>query len=188
VLTRSYRPVDLELRGDGRTVIGIAAPFNSPTEIREFGTSYTETIRRGAFARTIAERGASKVKLLAQHDMAKLPLGRADVLREDAGGLYIEARVSKTVAGDEALALVADGVLDAFSIGFTVTRDGERWNRDRTERDLVDVKLIEVSLTPFAAYSGALVSGIRADLYDPEYDPEFILRQMALTPHRKTPR
>ena len=42
---RLYRvsPVDLELRGDGRTVVGIAMPFDQPTEIREDGQTYTES-------------------------------------------------------------------------------------------------------------------------------------------------
>ena len=50
-LTRAVE-VGLELRGgDGRTVTGIAAPFDSPTEITEDGRTFTETIQRGAFSR-----------------------------------------------------------------------------------------------------------------------------------------
>ena len=55
-------PVDLELRGDGRTVVGIAMPFDQPTEIREDGQTYTEVFRRGSFTKTIAERGPQGVK------------------------------------------------------------------------------------------------------------------------------
>jgi HK97 family phage prohead protease len=190
VLTRSFHSPDLELRGgDGRTVVGIAAPFDSPAPINEHGRSFSEIIRRGAFARTIAERGASKVKLLALHDYGAMPLGRASLLREDAAGLYLEARVSKTTAGDEALALIADGALDAFSIGFTVTGAGERWDARSNTRELTDVKLHEISLTPFPAYAGALVAGLRSAApapYDPNYDPEYLMRRLALTSPRRT--
>lgn len=158
MLTRAT-PVDLEIRGDGRTVVGVCVPYDDPTEIREAGRSFTEVFRRGAFERTIAERGAAKVKFLAQHDSRSLPLGRATVLREDATGLYGEFRVSKTQAGDEALELIRDGALDALSIGFTPVRD--RWNTGRTLVERVEAKLAEVSAVSFPAYAGAAIVGVR---------------------------
>src|SRR4051794_5918365 len=96
-LTRAF-VADLEVRGDGRTIYGLAAPFNTPADIFEMGMRFTETIAPGAFARTIAERG-SKVKLLALHDTQTLPIGRATKLVEDTRGLVGEFRVSNTVAG-----------------------------------------------------------------------------------------
>jgi uncharacterized protein len=181
MLTRSFIPSDLEVRSDGRTVHGIVAPFDQPADIWEPDLgSFTETIRRGAFTRTLAERGASRVKLLAMHDDRALPLGRATALREDARGLYGELRISKTAAGDEALELVRDGALDAFSIGFTVPRDGERWTPDRT-RELVEIRLHEISLVNFPAYAGALVAGVRHGRpYDSEHDPDLIARRLKL--------
>ena len=59
------------------------------TNIVERGQRYAETFRRGAFARSIAERG-TKIKLLKQHDREAMPLGVATLLREDAAGLYGE--------------------------------------------------------------------------------------------------
>jgi HK97 family phage prohead protease len=188
--TRSYSPIDLEVRADGRTVHGIAAPFDTPTTIHEgSGVAFTEVIRRGAFARTISERGPSRVKLMALHDYGAMPLGRATVLREDAAGLYIEARISKTNAGDEAIALIGDGALDGFSVGFTVPNGGDRWNQRTNTRELLDLKLVEVSLTPMAAYPTALVGGLRSNTpvpYDPNSDPEYLLRRLALTSPRRT--
>ena len=108
-LNRAHQ-ADLEIRGDGRTVVGIAVPFDAPTPIRDASGSYTELFRRGAFAKTISERG-DRVKFLAQHDRRAMPLGRATLLREDAAGLYAEFRVSQTRDGDDALALIRDGAL-----------------------------------------------------------------------------
>jgi HK97 family phage prohead protease len=152
-------PADLEVRGDGRTVVGLAVPYDVPTEIHEAGGTYTETFARGAFARTIAERG-DRVKFLAQHDRRSLPLGRATLLREDAAGLFGEFRVSKTAAGDEALELIRDGALDALSIGFAPVRDV--WSRDRGSVTRAEVKLHEVSAVSFPAYAGALIAGVRS--------------------------
>ena len=67
--------------------------------------------------------------------------------------------MSNTRDGDEALELVKDGVVDGFSVGFrglkhNLAKDGVV---ERTE-----VALHEVSLTPFPAYPGALVAGVRS--------------------------
>jgi len=154
-------PVDLELRGgDGRTLTGLAVPFDAPTQIREAGRRYTEVFRRGAFARSIRERG-DRIKLLANHDRRRLPIGRAELLREDAAGLYGEFRVSQTDAGDEVLALVRDGALDGLSISFEPLRD--HWSTDRSEVERLEAKLVEVSAVAFPAYDGAVITGVRAD-------------------------
>ena len=146
---------DLEVRSDGRTIVGLAVPFDQPTDIGQ----YVETFRFGAFTRTIVERG-SKVRLLSQHVTTANPLGRATLLREDARGLVIEARVSETQAGTEALALIADGALDGLSIGFTPVRDN--WSTDRRNVDRLEVKLHEVSLVTFQAFESAKVLASRA--------------------------
>jgi HK97 family phage prohead protease len=156
---RSFH-ADLEVRGDGRTVVGLAVPFGTATRIGgDFG--FTETFRRGAFARTIAERG-DKVKFLAMHDYEALPIGRATVLREDTAGLYGEFRVSKTTAGDEVLELVRDGSLDGLSIGFHAIPAGDRWSSDRQSVERTEVKLYEVSAVAFPAYETALIGGVRS--------------------------
>jgi HK97 family phage prohead protease len=159
-LLRAFQ-TDFEVRADGRTVYGIAVPYDQAAEIREYnGARFTEIFRRGAFARTIAER-ASRIKLLLNHNRQALPVGRADVLREDGQGLYAEFRVSSTEAGDEALTLASDGTLDAFSIGFEPVRDN--WSKDRKNVERLEAKLLEVSLVAVPAYQGALVGGVRAD-------------------------
>lgn len=157
-LYRANQP-DLEVRSDGRTVHGVAVPWDTPARVNDGFGPYTEVFRKGAFERTIRERG-HKVKALANHDRRSLPLGRANLVREDAAGLYTEVRVSKTRAGDEALELVRDGALDAFSVGFIPVREREGPDGlvERTE-----VRLNEVSLVAFPAYDGAAIAGIRGD-------------------------
>lgn len=168
-ITRAFSIADIEVRsqgGDGRTVALLAVPYNTATDVYEpaFG-EFRETMRHGTFARTIRERGPSRVKLLTQHDKTQVPVGHASLLREDARGLYSEFAVSKTERGDEALELARDGTLDGASVGMTVI--AESWNASRTERDITEAKLWEVSLTPWPAYESAGVLAVRsADVED----------------------
>lgn len=157
LLTRTYVLDDLEVRASQREITGLFVPFDSPTEIAH---GVTEAFRRGAFTRTIAERG-DRVKLLANHDRDRT-LGRATHLDEEARGLVGTVKVSKTTAGDEALELVRDGALDSFSVGFFPVTGGDVWTRNRTHVDRIEVKLAEVSLTGFPAYDGARVESVRS--------------------------
>lgn len=152
-------PADLEIRGDGRTVAGIAVPFDTPTDIHAPDGRYVETFVHGSFTRTIAERG-DRVKFIANHNARSLPLGRATLLREDRAGLYAEFKVSQTGHGDEALTLIRDGALDAFSIGFEPVLD--RWNPGRTEVQRREVALFEVSAVAFGAYPDARILAVRS--------------------------
>jgi HK97 family phage prohead protease len=160
--TRSFSSV-MEVRSEGRTIYGIAVPFDQPTQVRDMAGPYMEVFRYGAFARTIAERGPSKVKVLGLHDSQVMPLGRAVSLVETEGvGLIPELQISKTRAGDEALELVRDGALDSMSVGFSPV--SHRTAKDGTV-ERTEVKLHEISLVPFPAYDGARIAGIRsADL------------------------
>lgn len=169
-------PTDLSLRSDGRTVYGIVVPFDQPAEVRDsFGPPYREVFRFGAFTRTIREAGR-RTKLLLNHDaLHRLPIGRANRLAEEAAGLFGEFRVSQTREGDEALELLRDGVLDAFSVGFRPIR--ERRAKDGTV-ERIEVGLREASLVAFPAYEGALVGGVRSST--PHLTPEAALRRLDL--------
>ena len=164
VLWRSFAPDTLAVREDQRTIIGVAVPFNTPTEVADYGDTYREQFAAGAFARTIAERGPNRVKLLLQHDDRRLPIGRAVALTETPSGLLAELAVSRTPDGDMALELARDGTLDGLSIGFqpvAQTRSGDLVTR-------TEVKLREISLTGFPAYDTARVQAIRSKAAAPD--------------------
>lgn len=174
-LLHRYTP-DLEVRSDGtgRTVHGLLVPFGQTARVDDGRGAYDERFVAGAFARTIAERG-DRVKLLVNHDQRAIPVGRFTLLREDAAGLYGEARVSQTAAGEEALTAARDGLLDAFSVGFRPVRE-RRATDGAVER--TEVALREASLVAFPAYEGALVAGVRNAF--PELSPEAALRRLDL--------
>jgi len=140
--------------GDGRTISGIAVPYDVEMKING---NLTEVFRKGAFADVV--RAPFRVKLLRGHDQKAMPLGRATMLKETDEGLYAEMRVSATPAGDEVLELIKDGALDNLSIGFMPLK-----NRKREDGVIERIKahLAEISLVTFGAYGDlAAVSGVR---------------------------
>lgn len=167
-IVRFAPDVEIQRGGDGRTVHGILVPWDTPTRVfDQFGptgrpAAYNEAVARGAFPEATAN--PRRVKFLGHHNKSVNPLGRGEVLRDDAAGLYGEFRVSKTQAGDDALELVRDGALDAFSVGFLPVESVERGDVYVRTRGLLN----ETSLVTFAAYPGALVGGVRAQDLPPE--------------------
>jgi HK97 family phage prohead protease len=151
---RNYS-VNLELRanGDGRTIFGIAVPYNKEQRIT---STMIEVFRKGVFAEVI--KAPHRVKLLRGHGENNV-LGRATLLRETEEGLYAEFKISKTREGDEALELVKDGALDQLSVGFMPIK-----NKKRPDGVMERIKahLAEVSLVTFGAYGElASITGMR---------------------------
>ncbi|NEW58589.1 HK97 family phage prohead protease [Nocardia cyriacigeorgica] len=143
----------------GRTVHGVVVPYGQVATVRDsgnYGQPYKERFEMGAFARSIEERG-HKIRLMVAHNERSLPIGRAVELIETTAGLRAAFLVSDTGAGNDALRLIADGVVDSFSVGFSPVR--HRMDGDVVVR--TEVALREVSLVAEPAYSKALVAGIR---------------------------
>ena len=144
---------DLEIRqeGDGMTLRGYAAVFNSPSQPLPF----IETIQRGAFKDSLKSR--NDVKLLWNHDTSVV-LGstRAGTLRlmEDERGLLVEADLPMTQAGKDAAISISRGDVTAFSFGFRIPAGGDEW-ANANERLLKRVNVHEVSVgVAFPAYPG----------------------------------
>lgn len=158
-----YRTATLDAV-EGRTVYGLAVPYDDEAAIHEWdwttnrAVSYMETFKPGAFARSISERG-HKIRLMTQHDLHRLPIGRATELREEPDGLHAAFEVARTTDGDDALELIRTGVVDAFSIGFTPIR--ERWENRNKRRVHLEASLREVSVVCNPAYPNAQIAGVR---------------------------
>ncbi len=146
--------VKFELRavegGDGMTFTGYAAVFNSPSEPLPF----IERIAPGAFKRSLKAR--NDIKLLWNHDTgAVLGSTRAGTLKleEDNYGLRVTAVLPETTLGKDVRTLVQRGDVSAMSFGFSVPANGDSWNSEGTERTLRSVRIHEVSIVAFPAYS-----------------------------------
>ena len=110
-----------------------------------------DTVAPGAFAASLARRGAHGVRMLWQHDPAE-PIGSWLSLREDARGLRVAGRLNLAVQrAREIDALMREGALDGLSIGFRVVRASpERGGRRLLAVDLWEVSLVTFPLQPDA--------------------------------------
>lgn len=154
----------LELRGHGtlkatgnKTLTGYAAVFNSEAVLGDF----SEVIRHGAFAKSLAT--GSNIRALYHHDGTALlgtTRGRTLQLREDAHGLAFELELPDTTHGRDLAILVDRGDVAGCSFGFKVRDGGDRWEQRGAQlvRELLDVDLVEITLTSDPAYQDTTVA------------------------------
>lgn len=161
VEVRGYLEPDLEILsrakgGDGRTIVGILVPYGKRQQIHE---GLEEMFRMGAAAHQLAR--PRTMRLANEHvKLGGKVIGRATELREDSAGLVGHLRASATPAGDEALTLVEDGVLEELSVGFRAVRD-KRHPDGLVER--VRANFLETALVLEGAYGrSARVTGLRS--------------------------
>lgn len=181
LFVRSFADADLSIRSDGRTIFGLAVPFDTPAPIGDIEGHYVESFQRGAFAQTINRGALTRVKLRMLHDKTTTN-GVAVELREDAAGLMAAMRVSKTQRGDEIIELVRDGAFDQFSVGFSPIKslwsdlghvDGPRFDNPARDATVTrtEVALNEISVVDFAAYDAAMIGGVRSTSSGPSVEP-----------------
>lgn len=159
-MEKEYRVFPLELRvsDDKKKIRGYAAVFNQWSE--DLG-GFREKIRPGAFSKTIKE---ADVRALFNHD-PNYVLGRnkAGTLRltEDDKGLEIEVDPPETQWARDLLISIDRGDINQMSFGFSTVKD--EWGGDKGEatRELVEVKLFDVSPVTYPAYPQTVV-GVRS--------------------------
>lgn len=144
--------------GDGLTLAGYAAVFDTPTRIHERGMEFDEQIARGAFTKTISERKPVLQFDHGQGYLAGLPIGAITQLREDNHGLYVEARLHDNDMVKPVTDAIASGALDGMSFRFNVIKDD--WQRDGEipVRTLHEVRLHELGPVTFPAYTATSVA------------------------------
>jgi uncharacterized protein len=138
---------------DGMTLHGYAARFNSRSE----DLGFREYIEPGAFSKSLRSR--NDVKALLNHN-SDVVLGstRAGtlVLSEDERGLADTISLPDNTTGRDLAVSIKRGDISGQSFGFSVVRD--EWSKDYSERRLLEVRLHEVSITAFPAYSATNVN------------------------------
>jgi len=140
--------IELRAEGDGMTFSGYAAVFNSRSE--DLG-GFRETIRPGAFDKTLGEKRAIKMFWNHNSDIALGSTRSNLTLSVDDRGLLATAKLPETTAGRDMATLVRDKIVDSMSFGFQTVKDS--WTEDLTHRELVEVRLFEVSpVTGWPAY------------------------------------
>ncbi len=97
-----------------------------------------DTIRRGAFARTLAGR-TQPLPLYWQHRPDQ-PIGVIEHVAEDARGLRVIARIDRPHS--RAAHLLTAGQVNGLSFGFRTRKA----RQSETGRELIEIDLFEVSL------------------------------------------
>jgi HK97 family phage prohead protease len=174
----TFARADGEPAGDGLTLEGYAAVFDVPTEINSWEGTFTEQIRRGAFAKTLRERTPVMQFDHGRHPLVgSIPIGTYDELKEDDHGLYVLGRLTDNWLIQPVRDAIAARSITGMSFRFSVVRDEWRdkkgtvlspvevdqllWNpgnRGPLQRTLVEVKMLEAGPVVFAAYPETEVS------------------------------
>ncbi|HXG36530.1 MAG TPA: HK97 family phage prohead protease [Dehalococcoidia bacterium] len=182
---RDYELIEIraERAADGRPekISGHAAVFNKLSEpIGWWG--FRERVKPGAFKKTIKEQD---IRALFNHNPDYV-LGRNRsgtlTLREDKIGLYFEAEPPDTTWARDLMVSIERGDIDQASFSFRVIN--ERWMVVDGEdvRELLEVKLGDVSPVTFPAYPQTDVqarSEARSDLLELGIDWQAIGSAMA---------
>lgn len=178
-LTRSapFRSEPIE-GGDGQTLAGYAAVFGEATEIDSWEGAFSETIRKGAFRKTIRESTPVMQFDHGHHPLiGSIPIGTITDLREDDHGLYVEGRISDNWLMQPIRDAISEGSVTGMSFRFEVMREEWRdssgkvvrpeevgellWmpgDRGPLQREIIEVRCRELGPVVFPAYAGTEVS------------------------------
>ena len=141
-------------------LVGHAAVFNEYTEINWF----EEKVLRGAFSKSIKN---DDIRALFNHDpnyiLGRYKSGRANntlSLSEDAEGLGIDIIMPDTQFARDLTVLIQRGDISQMSFSFHTIE--ERWepakNGEKTKRDLIAVRVFDVSPVTYPCYQNTDVA------------------------------
>jgi hypothetical protein len=151
----------LEVVGDGRTVVGLVAPYGQVAEVDDGFGPYREVIEKGAFAKVMRAR-PNFVRLHLEHGGAWV--GRGEKWLDSEDGLAMSFRLDDTEPGRTAAYKVRDQQAVSFSVGFVPGRTATRLHPDvgPVEHRMTIRSLHHVALCPQGAYAEAQVAAIRS--------------------------
>jgi HK97 family phage prohead protease len=136
-----------------RTIEGLALPYGVTAQ--KYGLRFQ--FLKGA----LKWGSVNRVKLLRDHRMDQ-PIGVALNLTDTRDGLRVRFKVAKGTAGDDALGLAEDGVLDGLSVGVEFDAGMDAEMNDDGVMLVRRADLREVSLTAMPAFDDARVTKVAA--------------------------
>lgn len=173
-------PLEVARTGEGRTLVGYVAVFDSPTRINDVHGTYDETNARGAFNKSMADRGT---RFLVTYNHGKtlygtpaaefsIPLGVPQVVRADERGVYTETLIDKTPLGDAILEGARSGSIPGMSytgglIKSTPEKPRGGYGPDRKTGAVPLVTRMEIAMrefgpTPTPYFDAAQIIGVRS--------------------------
>lgn len=154
---RSFKATELRVEGDRKPIIrGYAAVFNVISENLGW---FREIIRPGAFRKTIND-GADVRALFNHNPDFVIARTKSNTLKltEDDKGLFIEATPPDATWARDLVSSIKRGDIDQMSFGFETMKD--RWGTENGERmrELLEVRLFDVSPVTYPAYPQTSIS------------------------------
>jgi HK97 family phage prohead protease len=174
-----FTRADDDTPGDGLSLNGYAAVYNTPTLIDSWEGTFYEQIKRGAFAKTIRENTPVLQFDHGRHPLiGSIPIGTIKTLREDDHGLAVNARMSSNWLIEPIREAIAEQSIKGMSFRFEVIKDEWRdthgklisnleelqkllWDsgdRGPLQRTLKEVRLRELGPVVWPAYAETEVS------------------------------
>lgn len=144
---------------DGRTLIGLAVPFNDPTRIdNPFEGTFDEQFAPGSFKRSL---GLRTPKLQFDHGthpmIGSLPIGEIREIYESKRGLEVEAQIFEADLFAPLREAIKSQAIDGMSIRFRPTKVESDERRDVELRTITEAELIELGPVIFPAYPSTSV-------------------------------
>jgi HK97 family phage prohead protease len=148
--------------GDGRTLEGYAAVFNSPARIRDMVGEFDEVILPGAF-RSSLERRTPVLQFEHGRDprVGAVPIGSIQDIREDDNGLYVRARLFDNPVVEPVRQAIVERAVTGMSFRFAIPNGGDKWSSRKGEPDLREIReadTAECGPVVFPAYDQTSVS------------------------------
>ena len=148
--------------GDGLTLEGYGAVFDSVTRINSWEGTFDEQLARGAFTKTLSERTPVIQFDHGRHPLVgSIPLGAIEVLQEDDHGLHLRARLHDNWLIEPVRDAIRSQAVDGMSFRFAPVIDEWDDSGETPLRTIREVKLFEVGPVVFPAYADTTV-GVRA--------------------------
>lgn len=144
-MEKLYKGFDLNFKDiDSKKgiVTGYFAAFNSKD-------SHGDVIEKGAFSKTVAERGPhgkQLIKWLLDHESNKA-IGKLIDLKEDDYGLYYEGKVGRHSLGKDFMLMVEDGIINQHSFGYSIIK--ETFDKSMNVNRLKELRMYEGSSIQF---------------------------------------
>ena len=144
-----------------RTLAGVAVQYDVEAVVSDG--------QKVKFANGALPLEGKKPKMYLYHDSTQ-PIGIVSARTQVDDTVLFEARISETRAGDEALQLAKDGVLDSVSVGILPVE----YSFDEAGTMIITkADWQELSLLPYGAFEAAKVERVAASIHQTE--PEVVL-------------
>jgi len=155
-LSQTFQVLADATSAPSRTIQGIAVPYGVDAN------ASTGPVR---FLPGSLPTDGPAPKLLMHHD-STLPVGLVTERVDTPDAMLFSARISDTTAGNEALTLALDGVIDGVSVGIIATD----FSYDKGVLVVAAADWRELSMTPFPAFSAAAITDVAANIAEENLD------------------